>query len=106
MGDKNLVPGYGVEVGDNLLSEGGFTTGISFNKEIVTDVSYTCRFETFTNIKKSLSSTDVSWANEITGRINKFLTASFQFELLYDDDITTELQTKQVLSVGFLLNLM
>ncbi len=104
--DDALVPGYGVKAGDNLLSEGGLKTGISFNKEIMTNVNYSSRFETFNNFKKSIVSTDVSWANEITGRINDYLTASFQFEMIYDDDVVAdELQTKQILAAGLLVNL-
>jgi hypothetical protein len=104
--DEDLVPGYGVKDGDNLLSEGGLQTGISFNKEILTNVTYTSRFETFNNLKKSLASTDVRWANELTGKINDYLTASFQFEMVYDDDvIKDELQTKQILAAGLLVNL-
>lgn len=103
--NETLLPAYGVQTGETLLSEGGFTTGISFNKDILPNVTYTSRFETFTNVKKSLSSTDVAWANELSGRINNYITATFQFELVYDDNVTTELQTKQVLAVGFLVNL-
>ena len=105
VGTENLLPAYGVNVGENVFSEGGISTGISFTKEVFKNVNYTSRFETFTNLKRSLDRTDVSWANEVTGKINDFLNASFQFEMVYDDDITTELQTKQVLSAGLLVNL-
>lgn len=100
-----LGPNFGLDPGDNILAEGGLTTGLSFKKDILENVSYTTRFETFTNLNKSLDSTDISWASEIVGRINKYLTTSFQLELFYDDDITTELQTKQVFSAGLLVNI-
>lgn len=103
--DDDLTPGYGVEDGETVFSEGGLQTGISFNKEILTNVTYTSRFETFTNLKRNFDRTDVLWANELTGKINEYLTASFQFELVYDDDFTTELQTKQILAAGLLVNL-
>jgi len=104
--DDTIIPGYGVDTGNNLLSEGGLKTGISFSKEILPNVNYTSRFETFNNLKKAIVSTDVSWANEITGKINEYLSASFQFEMVYDDDvIANELQTKQILAAGLLVNL-
>ena len=107
VGDEALVlaPGYGVQPGDNLFSEGGLSFGISFNKEILKNVNYTSRFETFSNLKRSLDRTDVGWSNEITGRINDYLTAAFQLDLVYDDDVISELQTKQILSAGLLINL-
>ena len=105
VGQDALGPNFGVDPGENILAEGGLTTGISFKKDVLTNVGYVTRFETFTNLNKSVNSTDISWVNEVVGRINKYLTASFQFELLYDDDITTELQTRQVLSAGLLVNI-
>ncbi len=106
--DDSLVvsPGYGIDPGENLLSEGGLNLGISFNKEILPNVNYNSSLETFNNLKKPVVSTDFAWANELTGRINSFMTASFTFEMIYDDDvIADELQTKQVLGVGILFNL-
>ncbi len=102
--DDSLIPSFGVEENNRVFSEGGLQLGISFNKEIITNVNYTSRFETFYNLNKSLVSTDISWANEITGKINDYLSTSFQFELVYDDDIIPdELQTKQILSAGLLI---
>ncbi|MCG8372335.1 MAG: DUF3078 domain-containing protein [Balneolales bacterium] len=106
--DDSLVvsPGYGIDPGENLLSEGGLNLGISFNKEILPNVNYNSSLETFNNLKKPVVSTDFAWANELTGRINSFMTASFTFEMIYDDDvIADELQTKQILGVGILFNL-
>jgi hypothetical protein len=102
--DKDLTPGFGVEDGKNIFSEGGFQSGISLSKEVLKNVTYTSRFETFSNLKKSLVSTDISWANEITGKINDYLSTTFQYEMMYDDDIVAdELQTKQILSAGLLI---
>ncbi len=101
-----LTQGYGVTPGDNVFSEGGLQLAVNFSKEILTNVNYTTSFETFNNINKSLASTDVSWANELTGKINDYLTASFQLEMIYDDDVVAdELQTRQILSAGLLVNL-
>lgn len=104
--DEDLTPSFGVEDGENILFESGFQTGISFSKEILPNVNYTSRFETFNNFKKNIVSTDASWSNEITGKINEYLSTSFQFEMVYDDDVVAdELQTKQILSAGLLVNL-
>ena len=42
--------------------------------------------------------------NEIVGEINKTVHASCQFELKYDDDFSSQIQLKQVLSAGISLN--
>lgn len=98
--------GYGVSPGDNVFSEGGLQLAINFSKEILKNVNYTSSLETFNNVNKSLASTDVAWANELTGKINDYLTASFQLEMIYDDDVVAdELQTRQILAAGLLVNL-
>ncbi|MBO6794855.1 MAG: DUF3078 domain-containing protein [Balneolaceae bacterium] len=98
--------GYGVAPGDNVFSEGGLQLAVNFSKEILKNVNYTSSLETFNNVNKSLASTDVAWANEITGKINDYLTASFQLEMIYDDDVVAdELQTRQILAAGLLVNL-
>ncbi len=98
--------GYGVAPGDNVFSEGGLQLAVNFSKEILKNVNYTSSLETFNNVNKSLASTDVAWANELTGKINDYLTASFQLEMIYDDDVVAdELQTRQILAAGLLVNL-
>jgi hypothetical protein len=56
--------------------------------------------ETFTNLNKAVSSTDVFVTNQFTGKINDFMNASLRLDFIYDDDYSKELQVAQVLSVG------
>ena len=103
--EDELAPVYGLEPGDNFRNEAGITTGINFEKEVATDIVYLSSLSTFTNVAQSLSSTDVIWSNELVGQINKIVSASFQFELRYDDDFSSDIQLKQVLSAGISVNL-
>ncbi|MDR9418716.1 DUF3078 domain-containing protein [Gracilimonas sp.] len=98
--DDNLASVYGLERGENFRSEGGLTTGINFEKEVFEDILYSSSLETFTNLLIPVDETDVFWSNEIVGKINSIVSASFQFELRYDNDYSSELQVKQVLSAG------
>lgn len=103
--DDDLAPLYGLDAGDNFRSEGGLTTGINFEKEIAEDILYSSSLETFTNFLIPISETDVFWGNELVGQINSIVSASFQFELRYDNDFSSEIQLKQVLSAGVSVNL-
>ena len=103
--DGDLSPNYGLPKGDKFRSEGGFTTGISFQKEIAENIQYSSNLETFTSFVNPVSETDVFWANELVGQINSLISASFQFEMRYDDDFSSEVQVKQVLSAGISVNL-
>lgn len=98
--NDSLSTVYGLEPGENFRSEGGLTTGINFEKEVFKDILYSSSLETFTNLLIPFDETDVFWANELVGKINSIVSASFQFELRYDNDYSSELQVKQVLSAG------
>lgn len=103
--DDDLATDYGLDPGENFRSEGGLTTGINFEKEIFEDIVYASSVETFTNFLIPIDETDVFWANELIGQINSIVSASFQFELRYDNDFSSEIQLKQVLSAGVSVNL-
>lgn len=103
--NDSLVTDYGISEGKNFRSEGGLTTGINFEKEVFEDIYYTSTLETFTNFLIPVKETDVLWANELVGQINRLVSATFQFELRYDNDYSSEVQLKQVLSAGVSVNL-
>jgi len=50
---------------------------------------------------EQLNSSTVRFTNELIGKVNSYLTVNVEVAFLYDDDVSTELQVKQVLSVGF-----
>lgn len=100
-----LAPEYGLDPGENFRSEGGLTTGIYYEKEVFENILYTSGLETFTNFLIPFDETDVIWGNELVGKINSLISASFQFELRYDNDFSSEIQLKQVLSAGISVNL-
>ncbi|HAH51496.1 MAG TPA: hypothetical protein DCL80_09625 [Balneola sp.] len=103
--DGDLSPNYGLSQGDTFRSEGGLTTGISFQTTVAENIQYSSNLETFTSFTDPVSETDVFWANELVGQINSIISASFQFEMRYDDDFSSEVQIKQVLSAGISVNL-
>jgi len=103
--DGDLSPNYGLPQGDTFRSEGGFTTSISFQTSVAENIQYSSNLETFTNFLIPVSETDVFWSNEFVGQINSLINASFQYEMRYDNDFSSEVQIKQVLSAGISVNL-
>lgn len=103
--DGDLSPNYGLPQGDTFRSEGGLTTGISFQTQVAKNIQYSSNLETFTSFVNPVSETDVFWANELVGQINSLISASFQYEMRYDNDFSSEVQIKQVLSAGISVNL-
>lgn len=98
--DENLSETYGLNPGDTFRNEAGATLAAVFSKTIASNINWNSSIESFTNLNKSVKSTDVYFLNEITGRINDFMNASLRLDVVFDDDYSTELQVAQVLSVG------
>ncbi len=91
--DDNLseAGAFGVNQGKNLNPEFGALMRIEFNKEVITNVKVNSRIVLFNNYTDSdvrnRKNTDVDWLTTINMPINKYLTASVGFHLLYDHDI-------------------
>jgi len=95
---------YGVTAGKNFRSEGGFSMGASFKKNIAKNLVLNSNVQTFTNFFQSVDHTDVMFNNELTGKINSFMNTNIQFALMYDRDFNKQIQVKQVLAVGLSFN--
>lgn len=102
--DTLLSRRYGVTLGKNFRSEGGFSIGVSFKKNIAKNLALTSNVQSFTNFLQSLNHTDVILNNEFTGKINNFMSTNIQFSLMYDRDFNKQIQVKQVLAVGLSFN--
>lgn len=103
--DDRLNTQYRIEEGKNIRSEGGLTFGAQYKRTIMENTEFVSSIETFSNLLIPLNQTDVYWANSVNGRINKYLSTVFQFELRYDDDYSDRVQLKQVFAAGITLNI-
>ncbi len=98
--DEALSTTYGLPEGDTFRNEAGLTLAAAYSMRLGTNLSWSTSLESFTSLNKSVSSTDVYFLNQITGRINRYMNASLRFDLVYDDDFSKEVQVAQILSVG------
>ena len=98
--DEALSETYGLDPGDTFRNEAGYTFAASFERGVGTNLKLISAVETFTNLNRPISSTDVYFSNELTGRINRLMNASLRFDLAYDDDFSKEIQVAQILSLG------
>ncbi|MFM2207120.1 MAG: hypothetical protein RL213_1095 [Bacteroidota bacterium] len=95
---------YGVKAGENSRSEMGAYLNARFRKEIMTNVTLASRLELFNNYADentaNRKNVDVNWETGILMKVNKVITASLVFQLVYDDDVLSDTQYRQVLGVG------
>ncbi len=98
--DTLYATGFGVDAGENCRNEAGLTVSMRFEREVMKNVLLKSGFDSFTNLQRHVENTDIMFANEFVGKINKYLSTNLQLAFAYDSDITKKLQVKQVLSVG------
>lgn len=98
--DTDLSTRYGLAEDETFRNETGFSFLIGYERRIMENIFYSGYVETFTNVNRALSDTDMLFINEITGQINRYISANVEFVLAYDSDVIEELQVKQIISLG------
>ena len=99
---------YGVDPGKNFRFQGGINFASSFQKDIWENVNLSTNLNLFADYEK-LGNVDINWETALNFKINKFLSASYSTQLIYDDDIKskevivneTTGETKSVAGVQF-----
>ncbi|GAO41734.1 DUF3078 domain-containing protein [Flavihumibacter petaseus] len=97
--EKPLAALYGVNAARKVAFQAGAYLSASFNKEILKNVVYKSRLDLFSNYMKTHDpitdekiaakpkNVDVFWTNTIVMKINKWLGVTYNFDLIYDDDV-------------------
>jgi hypothetical protein len=110
------IGAFGVEPGSKFRPELGAYANIAFKKdEILKNVNFMTKLDLFSNYLKKPQNIDVNWETLIVLKVNKFISATINTNLLYDDDILVKVdegsegepvmgkrvQFKEVIGVGF-----
>ncbi|WP_258105550.1 DUF3078 domain-containing protein [Marinoscillum sp. MHG1-6] len=78
---------YGVPDGSKARGEFGSYFRIKYHDDIMKNVNLDSRLELFSNYVKDFGTIDVNWQNALVMKVNKFLTANFYSQMIYDKDI-------------------
>jgi hypothetical protein len=115
---------FGVKPGDKSRAEvGGYMRAIysknDFKSEFLKNVSFTTKIDLFSNYTENPQNVDVNWEILLAMKVNKYLSVSFNTQLIYDDNIQipvdkngngtfetgesirSKVQFKEILGVGF-----
>ena len=96
---------FGVPAGEKVNSEFGAMASLNFEKEIFENVKLATKLDLFNNYTDSDSENrkrvDVNWLTGLNMKVNRFLSASMGLHLIYDHDISQDVQLHQMLGVGF-----
>jgi hypothetical protein len=127
--DKKLsdAGAFGVTPGKKSLSEvGGYLRAIysknDFKSEFLKNVSFTTKIDLFSNYTKNPQNIVVNWETLIAFKVNKFISANINTQMIYDDKIKvsfdkngdgivengesvgSKIQFKEILGVGLSYN--
>ena len=93
-----------------------------FKSEFLKNVSFTTKIDLFSNYTKNPQNVVVNWETLIALKVNKFISANLNTQLIYDDKIKvpfdvngngtleageavgSKIQFKEILGVGFSVN--
>jgi hypothetical protein len=102
--------------GQNVRYEFGGYVRAQYENEIMTNVTLKARVELFTNYLDHPENVDVNAEALISMKVNKYINASLNSQVIYDDDVKVDvdrnhdgvidgkgprLQFRQILGVGF-----
>jgi hypothetical protein len=85
---------YGVDPGKTYRYQAGINFSSSFQKDIWENVNLSTNLNLFSDYEK-LGNVDVNWETALNFKINKFLSASYSTQLIYDDDIKSKEVTNE-----------
>lgn len=106
---------FGVDEGDRFKAEFGAYLKGRFEKTVMENVKIISTADFFTAYDSSFGNVDINWDVMISMKVNKFLSASVNTTLKYDNDIKTyddngawesgaKVQFKEVIGVGLAYN--
>ena len=104
---------YGVPVGEKIYRETGLFVTINYNNTIAPNVTYKGRADFFSNYYEKPENINLYMTNMFTFKINKYFSASYSLDLMYDDKInifgplkkSPGLQLKSIIGIGYFKNL-
>lgn len=119
--EEPLAIRYGVDPRRKVRIEAGAYLTANFAKEIAKNVLYKSRLDLYSNYLKGYvagtivkgaakpQNVDMFWTNTFALKVNRFLNVTYQFDLIYDDDVrqfgsdgkSAGTQIRSLLGVGF-----
>ena len=99
VGIENLRPNFGNELDETVRLESGFDSTMKLDRTIFENVNLKSTLGIF-GAFNNLGEPDVRWENLVTMTVNSWLTVNFEFVTFYDQDLSSDVQLKQVLSTG------
>lgn len=104
---------YGVLPGEKINRETGLFVTVNYNNTIASNIIYRARADFFSNYNDKPENINLYMTNLFTFKINKYFSASYNLDLIYDDKIrifgplkkSPGLQLKSIIGIGYMKTL-
>ncbi len=101
---------YGVPKGSKSFNEIGAFATVNYNQVIAKNIYYKGRVDLFSNYKDKPQNVDLFMTNIFSFKINKYFSATYALDLIYDDNVrlfgatkdAPGLQSKSLIGIGYL----
>lgn len=95
---------FGLEPGERMRSEAGAALNSTFQRTLYTNIDFQTSLNLFAGYK-TFSHVDVNWEGVLFMKVNKYIKSSVSAQLIYDHDIIQKTQWRNVINVGFVLDI-
>lgn len=95
------IGSFGLDPGQTVRSEIGGYIRINYSKELFKNIHISTQLELFSSYKENPENVDVNWVVKLDMKINDYLSADINTNLIYDKDVSMKVQFMEVISVGF-----
>ncbi|PUZ27763.1 Protein of unknown function [Chitinophaga costaii] len=103
---------YGVDPGKHIKSQFGAYLTVNWIADISKDINFKTRLDLFSDYLEKPQNVYMFWTNMLTLKVNKYIAASVNVDMIYDDKarvfanpktgtLGPRLQVKEVIGVGF-----
>ncbi len=100
---------YGVPAGNHSINQVGAFASLNFHSPVFKNVMYKAKLDLFTDYRNNPGNLDMYFTNFINFKINNYLSATYNLDLIYDDDVklfgknktSPALQLKSLIGIGF-----
>ncbi len=100
---------YGVDSGKHVNYEIGAFASINYQTDLTSIINYKVRLDLFSNYRQNPKNVDMFMTNNFSVKVGKFITANYNLDLIYDDDVklfgenntSPGLQVKSLAGIGF-----
>lgn len=91
---------FGVEEGENLRFELGFSASMYYKFKLMTNVTMENILAFYSNYLDKPKNIDLNYTLNIDMNINKYLSADFIFQTIYDDNAFKGFQVREMFGIG------